>query len=93
MSADKPSWWQQTNEFCHARGIKIMAWGPDLLTVEAKSPERAKEIAAQLADLGFKVIESEDNALAGMLDLSQNPAAIIAKTEAFDRSHKRFRWR
>lgn len=53
-----------------------MGWGPNLLTVEAKSPERATHIASQFAQLGFKPLPNEDNAYAGMLDLSPDPDAI-----------------
>jgi hypothetical protein len=73
MSKKKPDWLQETDEFCRGAGIKIMGWGPDMLVVEAKSPVRAKEIAAQLASLGFKVVEDENDAYAGMLSLSRNP--------------------
>ena len=71
-----------------------MGWGPDLLTVEAKSPDRAKEIAAQLAQFGFKAVRNEDDAYAGMLDLSKNPEAfqekVQAAIESFDVSHQRW---
>jgi hypothetical protein len=80
---EKPAWLDETRKFCGERGIKIMAWGPDMLTVEAKSPDRAKEIAAQLIQLGFKVIEDKDDAYPGMLSLSQNPEAIQAKIASF----------
>lgn len=53
-----------------------MAWGPEMLVVEAKSPDRAKEIALQLGQLGFKVVESEEDAYAGMLSLSPGPQQI-----------------
>lgn len=65
-----------------------MGWGPDLLTVEAKSPERAELIASRLAQLGFKPIPNEDNAYAGMLDLSPNPEAVQSKTASFDVSRR-----
>ena len=74
MSKEKPSWLPATSEFCRSAGIKIMAWGPDTLVVEAKSPDRTKEIASQLTQLGFTVIEDEGDADAGMLSLSRNPA-------------------
>ena len=67
--------------------LRLWPWGPDLLTVEAKSPERAKEITAQLGRLGFKVIEDEDDEYAGMLNLSRNPAATQAAIASFDISH------
>jgi len=67
-----------------------MGWGPNLLTVEAKTPARAKEIAAQLSQFGFKVVENEDNSYAGMLDLSRNPEAVQAKIASFDISRRRW---
>jgi hypothetical protein len=67
-----------------------MAWGPDMLTVAAKSPTRAKEIAAQLAHLGFKAIEDEDDAYAGMLSLSKNPDAVQAQVAVFNISRRRW---
>lgn len=72
-------WLSQAREFCKHAGIEIMAWGPNLLTVEAKTPEDASRIAAQLAQIGFKVVECEGNADAGMLDLSPNPEALQSK--------------
>ena len=57
-----------------------MAWGPNTLVVEAKSQERAKEIASQLGRLGFKVVEDEGDAYAGMLSLSRNPVTTQVKT-------------
>ena len=35
MSKEKPSWLLETSEFCRSAGIKIMAWGPDTVVVEA----------------------------------------------------------
>jgi len=71
-----PPWLAQAREFCRANGISVMGWGPNLLTVEAKSSERASQIATQFAPLGFKPIPNEDDAYAGMLDLSPDPDAI-----------------
>ncbi len=90
MSKEKPAWLQEAREFCRGAGIKILGWGPDMLTVEAKSPARAKEIASQLGRLGFKNIENEDDASAGMLSLSRNPAAIQARIASFDISRRRW---
>jgi hypothetical protein len=53
-----------------------MGWGPNMLTVEAKTPERAAQIASTLAPLGFKPVPNEDDTYAGMLDLSPDPDAI-----------------
>lgn len=67
-----------------------MGWRPNLLTVEAKSDGRAQEITSQLAQLGFKVIENEDDAYAGMLNLSKNPEAVQSKIASFDISRRRW---
>jgi hypothetical protein len=88
MAATKPSWLDETRAFCKGANITIVAWGPDLLTVEAKSPSRAQEITSQLAQLGFQAIKNEDDAYAGLLDLSKNPAAVQAKITSFDISRR-----
>ena len=67
-----------------------MAWGPDMLTVEAKSEGRAKEISTQLGQLGFKPIKDEDDAYAGLLSLSKNPEAIPAGIASLDVSRRRW---
>jgi hypothetical protein len=61
-SKENPSWLLEASEFCRSAGIKIMAWGPDLLTFEAKSPDRAWEIATKLAQFGFKTIKNRISA-------------------------------
>jgi len=80
VARNKPDWLDETRAFCRTSGIKIMCWGPDVLTVEAKSPDRAAEIARQLSQLCFKPIPNEDDAYAGMLDLSRNPEAVQSQT-------------
>jgi hypothetical protein len=65
-----PSWLDSTRVFCSARNIPIMGWGPHALLVEAKSPERAIEISAQLADLGFQPVPDPGDEYAGILTLS-----------------------
>jgi len=65
-----PSWLDSAREFCSVRNITIMGWGPHALVVEAKSPERAAEISAQLADLGFQTVPDSDDDYAGILTLS-----------------------
>lgn len=90
MSKKTPTWLPEAREFCRNSGIKILGWGPDMLTVEAKSEDRAKEIASQLSQLGFKPIPNEDNAYAGLLDLSKNPDAIDAKIASIDISRRRW---
>jgi|SRR5580692_5996581 hypothetical protein len=61
-SKENPSWLLEASEFCRSAGIKIMAWGPDLLTFEAKSPDRAWEIATKLAQFGFKTTKNRISA-------------------------------
>jgi hypothetical protein len=89
---EKPAWLDHTRDFCHHVGIKIMAWGPNMLTVEAKSADRAAEIAKQLGQLGFKVVKYEDDEYAGLLSLSQDPDALQAdirqKNASFDISRR-----
>ena len=65
-----PLWLDSAREFCRARNITIMGWGPHALMVEAKSPERAAEISAQLASLGFHPVPAPDDDYAGILPLS-----------------------
>jgi len=89
-STEKPAWLDETRAFCKASGIKIAGWGPELLTVEAKSPERAHEVASQLSQLGFRVVKNDDDAYAGLLDLSRNPEAVQAKIASFNISRRRW---
>lgn len=65
-----------------------MGWGPDMLTVEARSEECVKEIASQLGQLGFRIVKNDDDAYAGLLNLSKNPAAVEAKIASFDISRR-----
>jgi len=71
--AKHPDWLPQLREFCRSAGIKIMAWGPDTLVVEAKSPEIASQISNQLHQIGFKAVEDEADSYAGILTLSLKP--------------------
>jgi len=57
----------------------IMGWGTDTLVVKAESPERTREVASQLRAFGFEAVEDQADAEAGMLLLSRNRAATIAK--------------
>jgi hypothetical protein len=65
-----PPWLDSARKFCSARNITVMAWGPHALVVEAKSPERAAEISAQLANLGFQPVPDPKDDHAGILTLS-----------------------
>ncbi len=67
---EQPPWLDQTREFCRDAEIEIVGWGPHAIVVTAKSPQRAAEIAAQLANFGFKPMEDEGDAYAGLLTLS-----------------------
>lgn len=71
--ANDPDWLPQVREFCRNAKIKIMAWGPETLVVEAKSPELASQISNQLSQLGFKAVEDEADSYAGILTLSLTP--------------------
>jgi hypothetical protein len=75
----KPDWFPGVHEFCRTARIEIMGWGADTLVVKAVSPEGAREVASQLRSFGFEAIEDEADAEAGMLLLSRNRAATIAK--------------
>ena len=90
MGKANPAWLSEARDFCKNSGIKIVGWGPNLLTVEAKSDQRAAEIATQLAPLGFHAIQNEDSANAGWLDLSKNPAALNSQIASLDVSHRRW---
>ncbi|MGA8034369.1 MAG: hypothetical protein WB985_00225 [Candidatus Acidiferrales bacterium] len=84
MSLPDPVWLPQTRQYCKCAGIRIVGWGPNLLTVEAKSDARAKDIASQLDSFGFHPLASDDNAHAGLLDLSKDPEAVIAQIRSYD---------
>lgn len=91
---EKPPWLDPARDLCRRSGISVVGWGPNLLTVEAKSPTRAAEVANQLGQLGFKVVKDEDDENAGLLSLSQNPDALQAaanqRTATFDISRRRW---
>jgi hypothetical protein len=65
-----PQWLDSAREFCKTRSITIVGWGPHALVVEAKSSERAVEIATQLASLGFQRVVDPEDGDAGILTLS-----------------------
>lgn len=71
--AKDPDWLPQVRAFCRDAGIKIMAWGPVTLVVEAKSPEIASQVSHQLRQLGFQAIEDEADSYTGILTLSLKP--------------------
>ena len=73
MNKEKPTWLEEATTFCRNSGIKIVAWGAHVMVVEAKSEDRAKEIASQPWQLGFKAIHDEGDAYAGLLSLSKKP--------------------
>ena len=87
-SKGKPDWLDEARAFCRDNSIKIAGWGPDLLTVESGSPQRASEIASQFAQIGFHVVENAETSEAGLLDLSRNPQAVQNKIAAFDISRR-----
>jgi len=68
--SDNPPWLHTAREFCTAHNITIVGWGRHALTVEAESPERAAEISAQLANLGFQPVPDPADDYACILTLS-----------------------
>lgn len=95
MGKAKPAWLQQVREFCRTTGIEICGWGSDTLVVEAKSPDRAEQITAQLRAFGFDLVENDADS--GTLLLSLNPTATRAKEKqssaSFDLSRRLMRER
>ncbi len=83
MRKADPEWLPEARALCSRARITILGWGPDMLTVEAKSPQRVREITSQLSALGFQIIDSQDDVAAGMLSLSRNPDAGQAKKASF----------
>jgi hypothetical protein len=90
MSKSDAAWLLEAREFCRSTGITIVGWGPNMLTVEAKSPDRAKQIASQLGQCGLKTVENEDDAYAGLLNLSPDPEAILAIEQKFQNRYGDF---
>jgi len=72
---EQQDWLREARRFCRCVGIGVSEWGADSLIVEAKSPDRVKQISSQLRQFGLSPIENEDDAGAGLLLLSRNPAA------------------
>ncbi len=67
----KPDWFGAAQQLCRENKIEIAGWGPEALVVDARTPERAAEIANILGSLGFKPVEDEADAEAGLLTLSR----------------------
>lgn len=84
MSAKKPDWLPEIRDFCRRSSISISGWGADTLVVEAQSPERISEASSLLRQFGFVPMPSDDDKEAGLLLLSRNPAAVLAKPSSFD---------
>ena len=77
MNRSEPEWLSAAREACRRAGIEISGWGDDTLLVNARTSERAKEIAALLRPTGLEPVE--DDAASGLLLLSRNPPATRAK--------------
>ncbi len=84
----KPPWLQEVRQFCGGAGIEIAGWGADTLIVTAKTPDPAKQVASQLEPFGFKPVENEDDAYAGLLTLSRDVAGTRDKIASFDVSRR-----
>jgi hypothetical protein len=77
--ANLPDWLGQVRAFCKQSKIEIMGWGDETLVVKAVGADRAKKVTDELRSFGFEVIEDEDDVEAGMLLLSRDRAATLAK--------------
>lgn len=69
MSKDTPGWLVSARELCRDNKIEIAGSGPQALVVYAKTPERAREIAALLASLGLRPVPDPADEEAGLLTL------------------------
>ncbi len=76
MSKDTPAWLAAVRELCRANKIEIASWGANVLVVYAKTPERARDIAALLGSLGLQPVADPGDEEAGLLTLSPDPAAL-----------------
>jgi hypothetical protein len=65
-----PAWLVSARAICRAHGITIVGWGPRAIVVEAGTPERAAEISARFADLGFQPVPDSGDEEAGILTLA-----------------------
>jgi phosphosulfolactate synthase (CoM biosynthesis protein A) len=75
----KPEWLARVRAFCKESRIEVMAWGDETLIVKAIGVDQVKKIAAELRSFGFEAIEDENDAETGMLLLSRDRAATMAK--------------
>ena len=71
----------EVRSFCKQSKIEIMGWGDETLIVKAVGTDQAKKIADELRSFGFEAIEDENDADAGMLLLSRDRAATLAKMQ------------
>lgn len=76
MAKVDPPWLPQARKLCRDRGINIAGWGSRSLVVHAESPDRVRQIACELAVLGLQPVLQEDDSIAGLLTLSQDPAPV-----------------
>jgi hypothetical protein len=79
--AKPPYWMAEVRSFCKQSKIEIMGWGDETLIVKAVGTDQAKKIADELRSFGFEAIEDENDADAGMLLLSRDRAATLAKMQ------------
>jgi phosphosulfolactate synthase (CoM biosynthesis protein A) len=77
--AQQPDWLAQVRAFCKQSSIEIMGWGEETLVVKAVGTDQATKVANELRSFGFEAIEDENDAEAGMLLLSRDRAATLAK--------------
>jgi hypothetical protein len=77
-----PAWLPAARQICRGSGITIAGWGPNLLTLEAPTPESRTRVTALLAAIGLRPISNPDDEYAGLLDFSADPAALEAQIDA-----------
>jgi phosphosulfolactate synthase (CoM biosynthesis protein A) len=77
--ANQPDWLAPVRAFCKQSNIEIMGWGEVTLVVKAAGTDQVKKVADELRSFGFEAIEDENDAEAGMLLLSRDRAATLAK--------------
>jgi len=77
--ANQPDSLAPVRAFCKQSKTEIMGWGEETLVVKAVGTDQVKKVANELRSFGFEAIEDENDAEAGMLLLSRDRAATMAK--------------
>ena len=86
MSPKSPDWLPEVRDFCRRSSITISGWGAETLVVEVKSPQKVTEVSSLLGQFGFQPMPSDDDKEAGLLLLSRDPSATLAKQVSLNTS-------